>query len=110
MLPNLVLTEELRDAIEQEREETGMSMSEQMRQALCAHYKLRCERIHYFGGQKPEAGKVFSLRVSPELFRALQREKKRSGIPMARLVREVLQEHYATEVTPDDRISSAAAL
>ena len=100
MLPNLVLTEELRDAIEQDREETGLSMSELMRQALCAHYNLRCETVHSFGGQQPEAGKVFSLRVSPELFRALQREKKKTGIPMARLVRDILAQHYATEVTP----------
>ena len=100
MLPNLVLTEELRDAIVSEREETGFSMSEIMRRALCAHYNLRCDHIHTFGGQQPEAGKVFSLSVSPELFRALQREKKKTGVPMARLVRNILNEHFATEVTP----------
>lgn len=100
MLPNLVLTEALRDSIEQEREETGLSMSELMRQALCAHYNLRCETVHSFGGQQPEAGKVFSLRVSPELFRALKRDKEASGIPMARLVRNVLNEHYSTNGGP----------
>ena len=100
MLPNLMLTEELRDAIVSEREETGLSMSEIMRQALCGYYALRCEEVHSFGGQQPEAGKVFTLRVSPELFRALQREKKKTGIPMARLVRNALNHHFATEVTP----------
>ena len=99
MLPNLVLTEELRDAIELEREESGLSMSEIMRQVLCEHYALRCEEVHSFGGQQPQDGK-FTLRVSPELFRALQREKQASGRAMRRLVMDILSEHYALEVTP----------
>lgn len=99
-LPNLILTEDLRDALEDEREETGASMSEQMRQVLCAHYGLRCERVDYFGGQQPNFGRTFTLRVSPELFRQLQRSKKETGLPMRRLVLSILEEHFATEVTP----------
>lgn len=97
-LSNLVLSEELRDAIEQEREETGLSMNEIMRTVLCSHYDLRCEDVDAFGGKQP-GGAKFTLRVSPELFRALKRDKEASGIPMARLVRNVLAEHYATAVT-----------
>lgn len=100
MLPNLILTDELRVALEDEREESGVSMSEQMRQALCSHYGLNCEAVNYFGGTQPNFGKSFTLRVSPELFQHLQAEKRASGLPMRRLVLQILAEHYATEVTP----------
>lgn len=93
ILSNLILNEELRDALEEEREETGISMAEQMRQILCSHYALRCETIDYFGGKQPGGGE-FTLRVSPELFKALQKDKKRSGAPMRRLVLEIISEHY----------------
>jgi hypothetical protein len=98
-LPNLSLTEELRDALEEEREESGASMAEQMRRILCAHYDLRCEQVDYFGGKQPGGGD-FTLRVSPEVFRALNRDKQKSGRSMRRLVLDIVSEHFSTEVTP----------
>lgn len=98
VLPNLVLSEELREALEEEREESGISMAEQMRQILCAHYDLNCEAIDYFGGKQPGGGE-FTLRVSPELFSAINRDKQATGVAMRRLVLSILAEHYETAVT-----------
>lgn len=100
MLPNLILTDELRVALEDEREESGVSMSEQMRQVLCDHYGLDCEPVNYFGGTQPNFGKSFTLRVSPELFQHLQAEKRDKGLPMRRLVLAILNEHYDTNGGP----------
>lgn len=94
VLPNLTLSDELRDALEEEREEWGVSMAEQMRRILCAHYDLRCEQVDYFGGKQPGGGN-FTLRVSPEVFRALNRDKQASGRSMRRLVLDIVSEHFA---------------
>lgn len=98
-LSNLILSEELRGALKEEREESGLSMAELMRQVLCAHYKLRCEDIDSFGGKQPGEGE-FTLRVSPELFHALQRDKKKRGAAMRRLVLEILEAHYTKNGGP----------
>lgn len=91
------LPDALREAIEADAEESYTSMSEVMRQILCAHYELRCESVDRFGGPKPQGSDRFVLRVQPELFRAIKRDAEKSGTVMRTLMIDVLEAHYATE-------------
>ena len=74
------------------------SLSDIMREILCAHYELDC----------PPSGKTSRLehgartqllKMHPDLFQALKKDSQETQIPMQRLVHEALEAHYM-EVTP----------
>jgi len=72
------------------------SLSDIMREILCAHYELDC----------PPSGKTSRLehgartqllKMHPALFEALKRDSQETQIPMQRLVHEALEAHYTEE-------------
>jgi hypothetical protein len=79
--------------IRSEADAQDRSLSDIMREILCAHYSLDC----------PPSGKTSRLefgartqllKMHPALFEALKRDSQETGTPMQRLVHEALSAHY----------------
>jgi hypothetical protein len=72
------------------------SLSDIMREILCAHYELDCppsgktSRLEY-------GARTQLLKMHPDLFQALKQDSQETQIPMQRLVHEALESHYEEE-------------
>lgn len=71
----------------------GVSLSDLMREILCAHYELKCEP-----SGKPSrlefGARTQLLRIHPELAEAIKEDAAYTGESMASLVREALSARY----------------
>ena len=99
---------EVRAGIEQDADENGESLSEVIRQILCAHYDLECEPVERFSNQtRIDGTRNFHLRVHPDLFHAIKMDAGLAGTSygtayggMRKRIIEILSEHY--ERNPHD--------
>lgn len=82
-------------ALEADAIRDGISIQEATRRVLCAHYDLDCPPIT---GMKREDAWTSSLtivvRMSPELFQAIQDDAEETGEYRQRLVHAALEAHY----------------
>lgn len=97
---------QVRAGIEADADEQGASLAEIMRQILCAHYGLECERVERTSDAKRIDGTLtFHLRVHPDLFQAIKEDAGAAGTAygtayggMRKRIIEILSEFY--ERTP----------
>ncbi len=96
----LNLTPHLRNSLVDDAHNTGRSMNEVMRQALCEHYGLECEEVSR-GKKKFDATATVEnimLRVEDELFERVRREAAWTARSMRQVIVDVLESHYASKV------------
>lgn len=72
--------------------ERNLSVSDTIRQALCAHYRLRC-RSPQGSVYRAQAGERIVLRLPPKLWLRMKRDARQYGEFKA-LVVGVLERHY----------------
>lgn len=71
------------------------SLSDLIRDILCAHYKMECAPSG--ADSKLEFGaRTQLLKLQPELFQAIKEDSAESGISMRELVLDALESRYVT--------------
>lgn len=99
--PTYLLTgvpEKTRSRLAEDAQNWNISVAEEIRTILCAHYQLKCGPVVYRVTISTNLGTgevAFLLRLQPKLMRALRDASAETGQPVRTLILDALQEHYA---------------
>lgn len=89
------LDPKIRAALEEDATRENISIQEAIRRVLCEHYDLACDPIA--GMRRDDAwtsALTIVVRMTPELFQAIQDDAEETGEYRQRLVHQALESHY----------------
>ena len=91
------IPENIRQKISEEAHAQSLSLSDVVRQALCASYPMECEHTGYYYDWKTRTDSLNStllIRFQPRLFRALAKEAQREERSIREVILSRLAGHY----------------
>lgn len=89
------IPEKTRSRLTDEARDRDVSVSDVIRQTLCARYGLHCPQASYHYDSRDAGSRTMLLRLQPKLRKALDAEAEEAGVPLRMLILDTLAEQYA---------------